>query len=137
MSRELKFRAWDKKNRAYAKVLKIYFGSNSSLLGVLVEDYDTNHAYELGPEQIRLEQCTGLKDKNGNEIYEGDIVKTESPDMPNFGAGAIAMQQQMYVIMNAPIYDDPEFSHCELLGYYCDTELEIIGNIHENPELLK
>jgi hypothetical protein len=46
------------------------------------------------------------------------------------------MVQQMYLIMNSAHYRDPEISHCEPLGYYCDTELEVIGNIHENPELL-
>ena len=46
------------------------------------------------------------------------------------------MVQQMYLIMNSAHYCDPEISHCEPLGYYCDTELEVIGNIHQNPELL-
>ena len=81
-----------------------------------------------------VEQYTGLTDKNGKEIYEGDIVKTNSPDQPNFKVGVIEFAQQAFWISNVPS-DRPDHTHSELLLQYWETEIEVIGNIHENKEL--
>lgn len=81
------------------------------------------------------EQSTGLTDKNSKEIYEGDIVKTNSPDQPNFTVGVIEFEQQAFWISNVPS-NRPDHTHSELLLQYWETEIEVIGNIHENPELL-
>lgn len=129
---ELKFRAWV----YYGERLRKPRYSDDDWLCRFFEDCKEDDIDENGKPQC-IEQYTGLKDKNGKEIYEGDIVRTKSCDRANFNAGAIEMVQQMYLIMNSAHYRDPEISHCEPLGYYCDTELEVIGNIHENPEILK
>lgn len=65
----------------------------------------------------KLEQCSGIRDKNGQLIYEGDIVRW------HYGNVLIKF-----------IYDDV-FSFAGLCGV--DESIEIIGNIHKNPELLE
>ena len=69
---------------------------------------------------VILMQYTGLKDKNGKEIYEGDVVKT------SLGIGKVCMRLGCWFIEMQ-----------KELGYFHTDEIEVIGNIYENPELLK
>ena len=71
-------------------------------------------------------QYTGLTDKNGNKIFEGDIVNIEYPET--------IVENTVIEYIGASFYGSTYSDIWELDGYY---HLEIIGNIHDNPELLK
>jgi len=89
-------------------------------------------------EKETVGQYTGLKDKNGVEIYEGDIVTAcwydyEEPNHDMTGIVEFTEGWMSYWIAD---YDKKEFSELNGQGYYHWT-IEVIGNIYDNPELVE
>ncbi len=125
--RKIKFRAWDRvENKFVIGFIKFYTNN-----GKLCFENETGIVCMSLSNRIVLEQYTGLKDKNGKEIYEGDIVKS--------GMNC----KNEWIEYNAIIKWDDIFGMW--IQYICeindeqmmDVPCEVIGNIHENPELLK
>jgi uncharacterized phage protein (TIGR01671 family) len=123
--REIKFRAWHKEAGIMAS--KPY-PINIGRFGFFSED---NQAIVIALEpNVILLQFTGLKDKNGKEIYEGDVVKCL-----NGSQGVFVWSNKLGMWRIDTTQTIGGWSH-PTEGFDGDT-LEVIGNIYENPELLK
>ena len=110
--REIKFRVWDGNNKKYdyPEILELHKG-------------------------IEYEQFTGLHDKNGKEIYEVDIckiVRWKNSNDESFIIGDIFEKVAAFHVRNGDA-----LCSTNLIGHINPDIIEVIGNIHENPELLK
>ena len=124
--REIKFRAWDKERNEMFSVGEIYI----SLKGTIHLDMLKYRA----DDRFILMQFTGLLDKNGKEIYEGDICLAALPE-EQFKVTAIYEMPIASFLFQWP--DDTYESGMDEMTIDCFTDIEVIGNIHENPELLE
>lgn len=130
MSREIKFRAWSNEHNRYCDFVTL--DENGKWIGWI----KSNGVYLTTPD-IVLEQDTGLKDKNSKEIYEGDIVQEEIDFNSKLTDGVFKYE----------VYWDNDgfFWGLEPIGlssihnelWETNQSIEVIGNIHENPELME
>lgn len=142
--REIKFRIWCKQNESMQRVSKIGF-DEGKLWYVLDEDHETQPPYFEDDDDWVLMQYTGLKDKNGKEIYEGDIVKThDQNNVIKYEYGSFLVKglhadeyERTYSVLYHYLVDAtiPDMPHSRFDGV--TTTLEVIGNIYENPKLLE
>ena len=89
-----------------------------------------------------LMQFTGLKDKNGVDIYEGDIVEYDSSHQNYIGCWGVGVVERIFKSSDLGFFwhkqrtETPSiFSACHYFG--CAKELKVLGNIHEHPRLLE
>ena len=143
MQRPIKFRAWDKTQKKWAGMREA---------GVL----HGLHYFEVRESEVEVMQFTGLLDKQGKEIYEGDIVQWNVPhgakaevkfgkwdngeryEAHEFGYGwyleTYYQVRTTWRIRQGHLWDDPIY-RADNAGN--NNQVEVIGNIHENKELLK
>lgn len=124
-TREIKFRAWDTQNECFLES----FGFVRYPDGTLGVNDSTPPFNKYG--LVVLMQYTGLKDKNGVEIYEGDIVQSKSVDGPLLWQVVWGELDVLTGFDYVPIGHSFSSVHNRL-----DENCEVIGNIYENPELL-
>jgi uncharacterized phage protein (TIGR01671 family) len=96
------------------------------------------YAYDfyLEDEDATLMQSTGLKDKNGKEIFEGDVIAIEVDDTGTPINARVFQNSKIGVLMFHVFEDNEDVPMVELLEDN-SVAFEIIGNIYENPELLE
>lgn len=135
MNREIKLRAWEhlRKKWIYGKSLCLRFDENDKMSAVFY-DNEGNEAY------LRLYEYTGLKDKHGKEIYEGDVLSDDCGELHEVVFGKLPLDKSgdcvcTYEAFYCKCYGklgQAPFYECQNIGEW----MEIIGNIYENPELL-
>ena len=129
-SRELKFRAWDKlsKEMCIVDCLRFEFEDDhkNNILAEVFSNKASGGRKQIFPENLILMQFTGLKDSTGKEIYEDDIcVINELSD--NDFTGIVKWDIDRYVLKNTISLTISDYLSC----------IEIIGNIHQHPQLLE
>lgn len=132
MNRAIKFRAW-----CSGKHGPLIFSEKSMVYGIVLSKngywcdvesgWDIHGEYETVP----IMQFTGMKDCNGKEIYEGDIIEGISNNI--FNKGDVCNYEVMWNIDHWHI-NRTGFT-LQALFNYCDNKIKVVGNIYETPNL--
>ena len=124
MKDRFKFRAWNKEKKTmHYKAEQTY-----DCLDGIPLIYKSSFGDVLDDENYIVEQCTGLKDKNGKFVFEGDVVRLDGLD-------------EVFIVVYEENFCGVGLKHSDGLATSVTPSIlknsEVIGNIHENAELLK
>ena len=127
----IKMRAWLKQDKVIVEVLEWI---HNGRIGVSIDD---SGSFIKQPEDVEIMMFTGLSDKQGKEIYEGDIILIPEGF---YGDNAMSMTKERKAVVEHDVCDFDDDGSGFYIGLPDDckwSDCEIIGNIHENPELLE
>ncbi len=123
--RELKVRAWHKPYKQMCNVSMLQFDYDGTICAAVIIEKPFNDQRLAKIDDLIIEQDTGLKDRNGTKINEGDVLVDDAGEPIEYWT--VKLSEGGFVGECAGVVE-PLF---EL------TQLEVAGNIHENPELLE
>lgn len=139
--REIKFRVWDKESK---NLINPFHGDffcideEGAVYKEISSNYDELELIDV-TENVEIMQCIGLKDKNCNDIYEGDILCDENEETKEKCLFEVryAPARASFVAYDLPSRFVKAIKDLRPLSMYSCSKLEIVGNIYENPELLE
>ena len=141
-----KYRAWYNGKMYEVAKLDLWGGPDQTTCELASLDFDGEELFDIYLHEVKIMQFTGLYDKNGKEIYEGDILKRTSTikqwkrELFEEIIGKVTIKIGMTYLVGKRKhgYSDEELkiSNCKELLLSPDL-FEVIGDIHSNPELLE
>lgn len=148
---DIRFRAWNKENKTYNNSLQL-IKDLSGNIGTFKLDAGTGKSYRESQSDYSIEQYSELNDINNNRIYENDIVEVTPPDDWNdfdiyensssLGIFVVVKDRGAFLLFDKENYkrylnSDNDYEYDYLGWSVYNAKIRVIGNIHENSELLE
>lgn len=137
--RPIEFRAWATKEKRWINADKYTIWMDCEIIELVEESAyndDYSIAFHKDRDEFELMQYTGLKDKNDNKIFEGDIV-APSGFVSEINKPGIVKWCEKKLCFYVDSIETSTYSAGYKMYFGYDSAIEIVGNIHENKELLE
>ena len=128
------FKAWDKYHEMIVSIISIDFENKIAYV-----EQENGDRYDIHFDNLIFLQSTGLKDNNGGEIFEGDIVKVSVHNGFDYYDNEVCVVRKSRFHSGLVCINPNNDMECRIFNQDVleDYQYEVIGNIYENPELLE